>query len=1469
MTLLPSPIPHPLEFSPWELPGWVYEALDWVVGVQWPDGNERAVWDLADQWYGVAAALAGPRADAFAAAAEVRSGYGGLGAVAEAFDTAWRRVSEGDDAPLPVLLAVTQDLGRLVEECGCDIEGAKIEVWIELGILVTELAILAAVTVLTAGAASPAAAPLIAATRVVVQQIFRRLIAQLARKGLKHGLREAGERAAKETIRSGARGLARRAAVGGAFEAAEESGITLATQAYQNSTGRRHGLDVADVGASAVGGFAGGAAAPAAFLGRHFSGRAARIGEHVGRSMAGEVIAENAASLATGQGLTSGQDAARAAASGVRGSATGQADAALHARLDGRLSALAGNSAAPPNLGAPPPAYPEGVTVPATDGDPATTGIPFPRAGSAPDAALSQAASAPVVEGRAALVSGPPDSRPTSTADPAPHSTAGAPNLVAGVTADLPADPSSGTPTIASGPVVPAPPDGSPSSRLEATPVGVIQGDVNASPASDVPSNPHLAATGAPVTSPTLSSVLVEPMAAPPSPPASSVSPVGSVAGSAEPGVTTNNNTPPAGPATSAVAPVSATSTAAPPSTSVIPQSTVVPPDGVARPVSTGPATGVSPVPGTVYRSRHSSVTQPLNPGPPTAPPDPAPHPDRQDLAHLQPRTPQWYAAKWAVEREGLDRRRYQGYFEAQRAWYEENRRRDLAADLREQADQRYDEARWLTRRAYELSAAGDQIATRSHIEEAGRREKLCHRQRDLAEAVLAGTVKPHSVRIDDESAFQRINDDVADLATGAVETDDRSALTGDGRPPTIDRSRPYGVRGGLRPPLALHQTDLERQMPRDDQGRVLRTADPRRGGWFALANDGGPQADPTRGINCLDCTLSLYETWMHGRPRVSAPRTFDAYAEGDIRSPLGGEADGPGRAETATGGRFQRLCTPPNTQPMTVAYAVDQSYRNLHDQLRLGGHGSFAFVITDWEGGGSHIWAALNQNGTVLYLDPQTNLVSDRPLYGHNGATNPHNVVGIDVMVLAPDGRPMPLGGLQRGWHSQQPDLPHHPPAPQNQGYGEPYLNRLHLLNGRPSAAPAGPAGEERVLPAGLAGHPTAQEPGREGSPAADPGVRSVSARDVVAGGADLDELLAAGVGPAALAAELDPATLQRLVPHLGQQDAQDVSRLFADARIQRMFDEVSSTLSESHPKLAETLLTQLARQPDLVRIILDSPELAASLTARPVTLHNLGKHPQAIQALREVTKGVAAEGGASPVAHDHTLPPVPLTPMQRALSANISPGAREGRQPGFDRRRSDDPAYREAYLHELYSAAAVAQKDLNRLAVELAAVDGKQVGVPGWRQEPKLKARARDKIVLYKNDVSKLCDLAAAKVVFTSLDELYLALRRISDHPSVEIVHFSDRFINPKASGYRDVQMRLRLPNGHVGEFRLHLAQLDEVAVWEHSLFEVTRDLEALARREGRPFSRREMQIVHGVSAYQRARFWDALRSACGMGS
>ncbi|MFJ5598079.1 toxin glutamine deamidase domain-containing protein [Micromonospora parva] len=1067
MSVLPSPIPHPLDHAPWDVPGWIYEALDWVVGVQWPEGNERAVWDVADQWYAIASVLAGPHADAATAAAEVHSGYGGVGAVGAAFEAAWRRLAEDTDAPLPVLLAVTADLGRLVEECGCDIEGAKLEVWIELGILVIELLTVAVAAVLTAGAATPAAGAAITATRLLVHQIFKRLMGQLASKSLKHGLKEAGERAAKEVARGGARGFAKRAAREGLEEATEEAGVTLATQAYQNSTGRAHGLDLTDLGASAVGGLAGGAVAPLAGLGRHATGRAARVGEHLGREMTGEVLAEGTASLATGQGLTSMEDVARAAASGATGSATGQTDHALRARLDAQANALAGASLAGPSLPSALPDAEDVASAGASSVGAASAAAEVPSAVMPSAVGAAEAAAVPSAVGAAEATAVPSAVGAASSvaADGVASDglvTAGVVPVQATETVDVsspdqPAAPTS--PGAEQSSASPVTPDGQTSAPV---PVGVVSEmdssalSTEAAPSTAAPVEERVGLPHPATADPTLS-------AAPVAVPVESNSGPAATGGS-PPHPGNSPHVTPSGP------------TAWSPTTG--PSAPTLTP-GLATPVTYGvpstanPSPPVAPTPAVVGRS----VVPPRAPTRETPAPVRAPeHPARGrasvpvDVAAFgapsvqDPDPDDSYAAQWAAAAEAAERRRYQEHYESLRIEFETNRRQTEAARLRTRAVEHDRRTVEYATYARQLHQAGNRLWADGWQRAANEEARAYSEWRDLADAVLAGSAAPSVVDI--SATFEYANRDVGALALGAVETAGPSRLTGDDDPPPIDDSRPYGQPGGLRPPLALHQVDVERQMPREPDGTVIRTADPRQGGWFRLLNDGGPAADATRGINCLDCTLSLFETWVHGRPRVSAPRTFDGYLDGDIRRPIRGEAGGPGRVEDVTGGRFQQLVAPTSGQPTDAAQArqaVDRGYRNLHDQLLLGGHGSYSFLVTEWAHGGSHAWVALNQNGTILYVDPQNGAVRDRPLYP--------DVVGIDALVLSGDGRPMPLGGLPRGRFSERPDLPDHPPTYDDGGHGDPYINRMYLLLDGPGSSGADfdraePRGADRPTP-------------------------------------------------------------------------------------------------------------------------------------------------------------------------------------------------------------------------------------------------------------------------------------------------------------------------------------------------------------------------------------------------------------------
>ncbi|WP_345152438.1 toxin glutamine deamidase domain-containing protein [Micromonospora maritima] len=1348
--------------------------------------------------------------------------------MAQAFDSAWHRVAGGEDAPLHVLVAATDELGRLVDSCGCDIEGAKLEAWIELGILVVELLSLAVVTVLTAGAASPAAGAAITATRMAVQQIFKRLVADLARKAVREGLKEAGERAAKEVAKSGAKGLARRAVLGGLVEAGQEASTSLATQAYQNSTGRRDGLDLADVGTSGLGGFAGGAAAPLAGLGRHATGRFAEIGERFGREMAGESLAETAAGLVTGNG-PSLEDLARAAASGATGSATGQADSALHHRLDAKLGGLA---APPVGFDVPPPPDPVGLVPSQRAPEPSSAGWggdqPVDHTRTNPDGATP--------------------SVPDTTASPT------RPGAEAGVVVSTdPTHPASDATALP-----PAHPADHP-----------LRGVLSTDPA-------HPAVTP----SPTLSSVTVEaPIAATP------------MAGPADlrPG--------PAGAAVDMNGPSAATPVHAAMAPTTLPPTPADAAHAAAPWAPDRPAPGSGGQPG-------PPTTSPVHPqvGPhPAVPgagqdPRPAPNPRFPLLETLAPanstnpppvvfnpldspppslETLRERAARLVADREALDRRRYGGYLRSQREWFEDRRRRTRADWLHERADYHEERASDWAAQATALRRDGRTLAAERWHREAHEAALEAADLRDEARNVLAGKVVPERVMVEDDLDFYRINDDVADLALGAVETPDHSALTGNRHPPPVDQSRPYGVRGGLRPPLALHQTDLERQMPRNPDGSVVRTADPRRGGWFRLANDGGPSADATRGINCLDCTLSFYDTWVHGRPRVAAPRTFDGYLAGDVRRPVGGEVDGPLRVEETTGGRFQNLTAPgrPDVTGAARRTLVESGYRDLHAQLAAGGHGSYAFLVTSFEGGGSHAWVALNQNGTVLYLDPQTGAVADQPLYRHGGTPFAGNVVGIDALVLAPDGRPMPLAGRPPGIFnvlpepSPRPAPPPPPDPPPSDGGHAPDFNRVHLLGEsttfhRPTGtSPPGNAPRAQPDPADIW---RAHQEAHAARFAA-----GIYVRDALATSSSLHDAFAVGVTPLELAQHADGPTLRRLVPGLEESAAADLKRLFAEPRVQRMLDQSWEAPPRREELLAETLVRQLAERPDLVRLILATPELANSLTARPLTLHHLASHQQAIDVLRDVVDEIRERGADVVAAEEPPAPtPTPLTDAQLALSGSFATDGLEAVQPGFDPARLGDAAYRERYLDQLYEEAVVAQLEINSLGRDLAASCGGGAEYHP-RPKPKDRERAEDKIQGYGGDASQLKDLAGGYVSFGTLDELYGGLARLRNDGQLEFVKFEDRFQSPQNGGYRDVQMFLRTSNGHIAEFRLQLSPLDRVATWEHSLFEVRRDLNAVARQEGRSVTVTESAIRRGVLRRQREMFWAALQTALHKGS
>ncbi|MGW4521284.1 toxin glutamine deamidase domain-containing protein [Amycolatopsis sp. NPDC004378] len=305
----------------------------------------------------------------------------------------------------------------------------------------------------------------------------------------------------------------------------------------------------------------------------------------------------------------------------------------------------------------------------------------------------------------------------------------------------------------------------------------------------------------------------------------------------------------------------------------------------------------------------------------------------------------------------------------------------------------------------------------------------------------------------------------------------------------------------------------------------------------------------------------------------------------------------------------------------------------------------------------------------------------------------------------------------------------------------------------------------------------------------------------------------------------------------------------------------------SQNLGPIGEFVRTRLAEHLEFVDLLRDPANefLTRSLLRKPETMANLLLHDEALPILADAVHEVHhPDPDAAPVGPD--AEPTPLTPEQAETSSEVVDQA-EGhpqqhrQQAPFDLGKLGDETYTREYLAERYEEAARVDRKLKEILPPLAEETG---GHAGFRPGPKSEGRAMDKInTNYDGDASRLVDLAGAMIQFERVQDAYAALARIANHPGLEIVDFDDRFAHPAPAGYRDLQMSVRI-DGHVAELRLHLKALDDVSAYEHSLYEVRRDLKALRKAEDRPYTAEEQALIDGLIKRERELFWDALQGS-----
>ncbi len=399
-----------------------------------------------------------------------------------------------------------------------------------------------------------------------------------------------------------------------------------------------------------------------------------------------------------------------------------------------------------------------------------------------------------------------------------------------------------------------------------------------------------------------------------------------------------------------------------------------------------------------------------------------APTPVVSPIGAPQPRTPGTDQRPGpSVRRERYDGENEIEYLRLQRVadWdrAEHDRRHDLQKDLDRQAIE-LDDIRQQTSRDLHIALDFGDQTTADRLDQLRRRQ--LGQVTDLEGRAANARRDPVGVITVPEELHPRLNQDYAETVAGGIDIDGRSALTGTGHPPPVEDSRGYGERFGHRQPLRWDQALLERLVPRDSSGRPIRFASVF-GEWFNRLNDSGPSADPTRGINCVDCVMSFIDTWFHGRPRVSAPRTFDAYLDGQVTQPRYGELGGMRRISDALGTPFVTTYSE-SFHRGTPAETLHERFRELERSLLHGGPGSVAVLAHEYRSGGSHTWLAINEDGRVLYVDPQQEIVSTTPPYNAQGPKD--GITRLDVAGINPDGHRLHLipDTSQTPWEAGDP---------------------------------------------------------------------------------------------------------------------------------------------------------------------------------------------------------------------------------------------------------------------------------------------------------------------------------------------------------------------------------------------------------------------------------------------------------------
>ncbi|NOI68544.1 phosphoribosylglycinamide formyltransferase [Vibrio sp. 99-8-1] len=173
------------------------------------------------------------------------------------------------------------------------------------------------------------------------------------------------------------------------------------------------------------------------------------------------------------------------------------------------------------------------------------------------------------------------------------------------------------------------------------------------------------------------------------------------------------------------------------------------------------------------------------------------------------------------------------------------------------------------------------------------------------------------------------------------------------------------------------------------------------------------------------------------------------------------------------------------------------------------------------------------------------------------------------------------------------------------------------------------------------------------------------------------------------------------------------------------------------------------------------------------------------------------------------------------------------------------------------LYSHAAIAQQELETICMSTSLLSQSQAVFAGIKSEQ----RAKEKIDTdLSGEVNKITDLARATIIADDVAGLVTAYENINKQ--TKVVAVKNRFKSPAASGYRDLNILVELPESKIiAEVQLHLSEIEKVKSGpEHDLYEVIQKIERTAQAEKRDINQFESTQIaqlrrQSVELYQQA--------------